>query len=67
MALLEHLGEIVEENGKYYMEIGATIDERIADGFYFVKALKLLEYMFKNPEVLMEPASKHVDIPESEK
>jgi len=60
-------GEIVEENGKYYMEIGATIDERIADGFYFVKALKLLEYMFKHPEVLMEPASKHVDIPESEK
>ena len=49
------------------MEIGATIDERIADGFYFVKALKLLEYMFKHPEVLMEPASKHVDIPESEK
>ena len=60
-------GEIVEENGKYMMEIGATIDERIADGFYFVKALKLLEYMFKNPEVLMEPAAKHVDIPESEK
>ena len=60
-------GEIVEEGNKYYMEIGATIDERIADGFYFVKALKLLEYMFKNPEVMMEPAAKHVDIPESEK
>ena len=60
-------GEIVEEGNKYYMEIGATIDERIADGFYFVKALKLLEYMFKHPEVLMEPAAKHVDIPESEK
>ena len=60
-------GEIVEEDKKYYMEIGATIDERIADGFYFVKSLKLLEYMFKNPEVLMEPVSKHVDIPESEK
>jgi len=60
-------GEIVEDNNKYYMEIGATIDERIADGFYFVKALKLMEYMFKHPEVMLEPASKKVSIPENER
>ena len=60
-------GEIVEEDGRYYMELGATIDERVADGFYFVKALKLMEYILDNPELLMEPAGKHVTIPENKK
>ena len=60
-------GEIVEENGKYYMEMGATIDERIADGFYFCKVLKLIEYMFLNPEVMMRPAGEKVKYPEDKK
>ena len=60
-------GEIVEENGKYYMEMGATIDERIADGFYFCKTLKLIEYMFLNPELMMKPAGEKVKYPESKK
>ena len=60
-------GEIKEENGKWYMEMGATIDERIADGFYFCKALKLIEYMFLNPEVMMKPASEKVKYPEDRK
>ena len=58
-------GEIAEDNGKYYMEMGATIDERIADGFYFCKALKLIEYMFANPEVMMKPAGDKVKYPEN--
>ena len=49
------------------MELGATIDERIADGFYFCKALKLIEYMFDNPEVMMKPASEHIHMPIEEK
>ncbi len=58
-------GEIKEEDdGRYYMELGATIDERIADGFYFCKALKLIEYMFNTPEVMMKPASEKVTYPE---
>ena len=60
-------GEIVEENGKWYMEMGATIDERIADGFYFCKALKLIEYIFDTPELMLEPAGKKVSIPEDRK
>ncbi len=60
-------GEIVEENGKWYMEMGATIDERIADGFYFCKALKLIEYIFDTPELMLEPAGKKVSIPENRK
>ncbi len=60
-------GEIVEENGKWYMEMGATIDERIADGFYFCKALKLIEYIFDTPELMLEPAGNKVSIPEDRK
>lgn len=56
-----------ENSNKYYMNFGATIDERIADGFYFCKALKLIEYIFAHPEVLLEPAGKKVSIPDSEK
>ena len=60
-------GEIVEEDGRWYMELGATIDERIADGFYFCKALKLIEYIFDTPELMLEPAGKKVSIPEDRK
>ena len=60
-------GEIKEENGKWFMEMGATIDERIADGFYFCKALKLIEYIFDNPSLMMEPAGDHVKYPENKK
>ena len=65
-SMLITFGEIKEsENGKYYMEMGATIDERIADGFYFCKALKLIEYMFNNPEVMLKPAGEKVKYPET--
>ena len=47
--------------------MGATIDERIADGFYFCKALKLIEYIFDTPELMLEPAGKKVSIPENRK
>ena len=60
-------GEIAEENGRWYMEMGATIDERIADGFYFCKALKLIEYIFDTPELMLEPAGEKVSIPEDRK
>ena len=61
-------GEIKqEENGRYYMELGATIDERIADGFYFCKALKLIEYMFETPELMMKPAGEKVEYPKDRK
>ena len=57
-------GDIKEENGKYIMNFGATLDERIADGFYFCKALKGIEYLFAHPELMMEPASKKFEMPE---
>ena len=37
------------------LEIGATIDERIGDGFYFVRSLRLLKYVCAHPELLDKP------------
>ncbi len=58
-------GDIKENNGKYTMNIGATLDERIADGFYFCRALKAIEYLFAHPELLMEGAAKDFEIPDN--
>lgn len=34
------------------VDFSATLDERIADGFYFARSLKLIRYIFENPEML---------------
>ena len=36
-------------------DIGATLDERIGDGFYFARSLKLVQYICENPEILDKP------------
>ena len=45
-------------------EFGINLDERIADGYYFTKCVKLLQYLFDNPELLMEEAAKKIKIEE---
>lgn len=47
-------GEIKEENGKYYCEFGATIDERVADGYYLVKSVHMIEQLLNDPKLLEE-------------
>ena len=37
------------------VDIGATLDERIADGFYFARSLKLVKHIFAHPELLDQP------------
>ena len=37
------------------VDIGATLDERMADGFYFARSLKLFQYMSSHPELLDQP------------
>ena len=56
-------GEIREESDKYYMNLGLTLDERIADGYYFCKALKAIEYLFDNPELMIDDVSKKFEVP----
>ena len=54
-----HKEEVVMPDGhkevRDILDFGATLDERIADGFYFVRSLKLLKYIFANPELLDRP------------
>lgn len=45
-----------------FCNFGITLDERIADGFYFVKAIKLLEYILNNPELLEGSCNDKINI-----
>ncbi len=60
--------EYVLEDGKQVIkkmcEFGINLDERIADGYYFAKSVKLLQYIFDNPEILEESASKKIEMEE---
>lgn len=40
------------------VDIGATLDERIADGFYFARSLKLVKYICAHPELLEKPLNE---------
>lgn len=42
------------------MKLGFTADERIADGFYFAKSLKLLEYLLTHPQLLEVPLGEEI-------
>ena len=55
------IGTIREEKGRKIVDIQATLDERIADGFYFVKSIQLAEYYALHPELLEEEFDKIVE------
>lgn len=42
------------------VDLGITVDERIADGYYYSKTIKLLKYLLENPELLERPAGEEV-------
>ena len=46
---------------KETVDIGLTLDERIADGYYYSRTVKLLKYLLANPELLETPANEEVD------
>ena len=66
---LATLGEIKDEevvvDGKKqirkYFELGANFDERASDGFYLIKSLKLLQYIFDNPKLLEGAANDKIE------
>lgn len=61
-------GIIVDESGKEHIrdiiDIAVTLDERIADGFYFAKSIQLLKHLLLNPELLNEEVSSKIEINE---
>ena len=63
---LIHKETIVDFNGKEKVvdicDFGINCDERIADGYYFAKSIKLFEYIIENPELLEDKACEKVEI-----
>lgn len=55
------LGEKKIIDGKEYIDVGLTLDERIADGYYYSKTVKLLKHLLQNPELLELPAKEEID------
>lgn len=43
------------------VDLGLTIDERIADGFYYSRTVKLLRTLLENPELLEKPLNEEVE------
>ena len=66
------MGEVKEEevliDGKkekrLMVNFGVNLDERVADGFYFIKSIKMVQYLFDHPELLEEPMQKEINMPQ---
>ena len=54
-----------DESGNVTMrdsvDLGFTVDERIADGYYFSKTIKLFKYILENPELLDKPLCEAIE------
>ncbi|MGN1371783.1 MAG: hypothetical protein ACI4XM_05880 [Candidatus Coprovivens sp.] len=71
---LATMGEIKDDDVHYddgteevrkFCEFGINLDERIADGYYFAKSVKLLQHIFDNPELLEEAVNQKIDLGEN--
>ncbi len=55
----------IDENGdtdvRDMMALGITIDERLGDGFYFARSMKLFEYFAENPKKMELPLDEPLD------
>lgn len=61
-----HKESVVNEYGKSEIrdvcDFGVNCDERIADGVYFVKSIKLFEYILSNPKLLEDNLNENIEI-----
>ena len=58
--------KFVNEDGTEEMrnsvDLGLTIDERIADGFYYARTVRLLLHILANPELLDRPLGEKIEL-----
>ena len=61
----KRMAHVVDREGgdsiREVLEIGLTVDERIADGYYYAKTVKLLKHLLAHPELLERPIEEEVD------
>ena len=43
------------------VDLGLTVDERIADGYYYSKSIRLFKYLLEHPELLEQPLNTEVE------
>ena len=59
------LSPFYDEKGNVTMketiDLGLTLDERLADGYYYSKTVNLVKYLLENPPLLERPACEEVD------
>ena len=62
----KHKAPVVTEDGTIeahdVMDISITLDERIADGYYYAKSIRILKHLLQHPELLEERADKEVEL-----
>ena len=58
--------EVINESGKKeirdFCDFGITLDEGIADGFYMIKSIELLDYIINNPKLLEGACNEKIEI-----
>ena len=60
LSIMITIGTLFDELKKKILPVAITFDERIADGFYFAKSIRLTKYMLENPEELFKPISAQI-------
>ena len=60
-----HKEEVFQPDGsravRDIVDVGVTLDERIADGFYFGRSWKIVQYLLSNQELLDRPLKEKID------
>ncbi len=47
---------------KEMLELGITIDERLADGYYYAKSIRIFKHLLEHPELLEKPMNEPVEL-----
>lgn len=62
----KHMAPIFRPDGSYEMHevvnLSITLDERIADGYYYARSIALFKHIMEHPELLDRPANEEVDL-----
>lgn len=57
---------VFQPDGTYQMretlDLGLTVDERLSDGYYYSKSVKLLKHLLAHPELLEQPAKEKIEL-----
>lgn len=62
----KRVAPVFKEDGTYDMrtvvDLSLTLDERLADGYYYSKSIQIFKHLLQHPELLEERADKEVEL-----